>query len=75
MKEGPLSRGVASEVPTSAYRYMGKDEFYHVSNDEDLLNDWAVGKLEGLIHTDRKGRNAGVESSICQIPWENTPII
>ena len=75
MKDDLWSRGVASEVPLPTYGYMRKDEFYHVSKDDDLLNDWAAGALKGLIHTDRKGRNAGAESSICQIPWQNKPII
>ena len=68
------SRGIASEVPMPAYGYMRKDEFYHTSKDEDLINDWVWGDLSGLIRTDRKGRNAGRESPICQIPCGNTKI-
>ena len=52
------SKGVASEVPMPTYGYVRKDEFYHTSKDEDLINDWVVGALRGLIHTDRKGMGA-----------------
>ena len=69
IKIAPGSRGVLSEVPTPTYGYMRKDEFYHMGKDEDLINDWVVGALGGLIHTDRKGRSAGKETPICQIPW------
>ena len=41
------------QMPT--YRYMRKDEFYHAMINEDLINDWLIGALGGLIYTDRKG--------------------
>ena len=75
MKDELGPKGVVSEVPMPTYGYMRKDEFYHVSNDEYLLNDWALGTLKGLIHTGRKGRGTGVETAICQIPYGNMPII
>ena len=56
------SRGVVSEVPMPKYGYMRKYERYHAMIGEDLINDWAIGALGGLIYTDRKGRNAGKES-------------
>ena len=62
------SRGV-SELPMPTYGYMSNDEFYHAMINEDLINNWAIGALKGLIYTDRDGRNAGAESYICQIPW------
>ena len=56
-------------MPT--YGYMRSDEFYPRMIDGDLINDWVIPALKGLIYTDRKGRGAGVESPICQIPWGN----
>ena len=52
------ARGVVTEVPMPTYGYMRRDEFYHVSRDDDLINGWALGALNGLIHTDRQGRIA-----------------
>ena len=72
IKNEPGSRGVASEVPIPTYGYMGKDEFYHMSNDGDLINGWAIDALGCLIYTGSKGRSARKESPICQIPWGNS---
>ena len=74
MKNDLWSIGVVAEVPTPTYGYMVESEFYFTSMDEDIINDWALDTLRGLIHTDRKGRGAGEESPICQIPWGNTQV-
>ena len=65
-------RGVVSEVPMPTYGYMRRGIFYQAMADGNLINDWAIGALKGLVYTDRQGRNAGKESPICQIPWGNT---
>ena len=48
------SRGVVSEAPMPTYGYMGKDEFYNMIKDADMINDWAMAAFGGLIHTDMK---------------------
>ena len=55
-------------MPT--YGYVRRDECYGRSVGGNLTNEWAIRALRGMIYTDRKGRNAGADTSICQIPWE-----
>ena len=70
-----IARGRVGSADSDVRIYMGNDEFHHMSKDGDLINDWAMDALRGLIHTDRKGRGKGKESPICQIPWANTKIV
>ena len=53
---------------------MGNDDFRHKSRDADLINDWAMQALRGLIHTDREVGSAGMESPICQAIWGNAKV-
>ena len=58
------SRGVLTEIPTPTYGYMRGDDFHMALMDGDLINDWVLVALRGMIYTDRKGRNMGSDSSI-----------
>ena len=64
--------GVVSEVPMPTYGYMRRDSSYRATTDGNLIDDWAIGAVKGLVYTDRKGWGAWGESPICQIPWGNT---
>ena len=63
------SRGVLTEITTPTYGYMRGGGFHMEMMDGDLINDWVLVALRGMIYTDRKGRNMGTDSPICQIPW------
>ena len=58
-------RGVSSEVQMPKYGYIGEDAFYQSTKDENMIDDWAIVALGGLVYTDRKGRDAGKDSPIC----------
>ena len=47
---------------------MRRGEFYVGTIDGDLTNEWVLCTISGVIYTDRRGRNMGTDSSICQIP-------
>ena len=62
-------RGVAYEVQMPTYGYMRNDAFYQSMKGENMINDWAIVALKGLVYTDRQGWNAGKDSFIRQLPW------
>ena len=65
-------RGVLPEVQMPTYGYMWRDVSYQSTKGENLISDWAIGTLKGAAYTGRKGRNAGKDSPICQLPWADT---
>ena len=53
------------------WRYLVGSDFLFDRKHDDLINDWVEENLEGLVCTDRYGRNTGVESFLCQILIEH----
>ena len=58
-------------MPIPTYGYLGENGFLFNSKDDDLINDWVGETLEGMVYTDRYGRNNGVESFMRRIPIGN----
>ena len=71
VQESLVARGVATEAPAPTYGYLRKNDVLFNRKDDDLISDWVGETLEGLVYTDRYGRNAGVESFLCPIPIEH----
>ena len=69
------SRGILTETPYPTHGCMRGDDFYMATMDGNLISDWVFWVLRGMIYTDRKGRNMGTYSSICQVPWGDTEYI
>ena len=55
MKAELGSSGLVAEVRMPTYGYLGNGEFLYRRRDGDLINDWAMGALRELIHSDRHG--------------------
>ena len=68
MQKGLESRGIVTEIPAPTYRYMRRGDLYVDTIGENLTNEWLLCAISGMIYTDRRGRNMGTDSSICQIP-------
>ena len=63
------SSGVLTDIPAPTYGYIGEMTFTWGVIDGDLINAWVLVALGRMIYTDRRGRNRGTHSPICQIPW------
>ena len=69
MQKEMASRGVLTEIPAPTYGYARGDYFHMGVIDGNLVNEWALVALRGLIYTDRRRRNMGTDSPIWQIKW------
>ena len=72
MQKEMASRGVLTEIPAPTYGRARGDELHMGIIDENLVREWVPVALRGMIYTDRRGRNMGKDSPICQIPWGDT---
>ena len=63
-------RGVFTEMPIPSEGYLGSDDFYTRSIDEDLVNECAIVALRGVIYTERIGRCMSADAFICRVHWE-----
>ena len=75
MQKDMDSRGLLTEIPAPTYGYTRGGDFHMGIIDGDLVNEWALVALRGTIYTDRRGRNMGSDSPICQIPRRDTEYI
>ena len=53
MQKEMASRGVLTEIPAPTYGYTRGDDFHMGIIDGNLVNEWIMGALRGMIYTDR----------------------